>query len=73
MPARTSDRPNGQEGYFVRFKTFEHDEGASLVEEFDRLALDRNWSSKRYQKEKQKCFAEEFHHHFGKDQNKLDS
>ncbi|KAK5936607.1 hypothetical protein PMZ80_011135 [Knufia obscura] len=73
MSISSSGGPFPEAGYFGRFGGFEHDESASLVEEFDRLALHQSWSSKskRYRQEKQKCFAEEFHRHYGKDTNKL--
>lgn len=60
-------------GYFAKLKTFEPDQEASLVQEFNRLALSQGWSvrSKRYKKEKQKCFAEEFEQEFGAEEGKL--
>lgn len=62
-----------RKSYFARHTDFEHDESAPLAQEFERLARLRNWrpGSKRYKQEKSRCIAEEFHHQFGRDDNKL--
>lgn len=60
--------------HFTRVKDSELGPNATtLVEEFERLALDRNWApgSKRYRQQKQKYFAREFHQQFGQDENRL--
>lgn len=60
-------------GYFTRFEGFEHDETAALLQEFNRLAITQDWSthSQRYRKERDKCIAEEFQRHYGRDDNNL--
>lgn len=60
--------------YFDRFPTFEHDTSAPILVEFKRLSLHRNWKidSKRYRKNLRACLREEFSHHYGTNQSRLD-
>lgn len=52
------------EDFFSGFRGFERNHGASLTDEFNRLAISRNWKvgGKRYRKNRAECFASEFDH-----------
>jgi hypothetical protein len=60
-------------GYFAGFDDFDHDPDRPLIEEFRRLAINRQWveEGKLYRKECQKCFAQEFGLHFNHGQSHL--
>ncbi|OCL02572.1 hypothetical protein AOQ84DRAFT_304476 [Glonium stellatum] len=60
-------------GFFSSFREFEREPGASLTEEFERLAISRNWKvgGKKYRKNRGKCFASEFDRLYGTDGSKI--
>lgn len=61
------------EDFFSGFRGFERDDGASLTDEFNRLAISRNWKveGKRYRKNRAACFASEFDHLYRTDGSKI--
>lgn len=61
------------EDFFSGFRGFERDQGASLTDEFNRLAISRNWKvgGKRYRKNRAECFASEFDHLYQPDGSKI--
>lgn len=61
------------DGFFSQYPEFDHDPTAPLVAEFQRLSLQRGWKAggKKYRQSRQKCFAQEFEHHYGHASDKL--
>ena len=61
------------EDFFSGFGGFERDHGASLTDEFNRLAISRNWKvgGKKYRKNRAECFASEFDHLYQTDGSKI--
>ncbi|KAI9738775.1 MAG: hypothetical protein M1834_008282 [Cirrosporium novae-zelandiae] len=59
-------------GYFDQFPFFDHDPGALLKEEFDRLACAMNWNSRERRLQWDWCLRKEFQIHYGSEA-KLDN
>lgn len=61
------------ENFFSQYPEFNQDPTASLVGEFQRLSLQRGWKAggKKYRQSRQKCFTQEFEHHYGHASDKL--
>ena len=59
--------------YFAKFRDFDYDSTAPLVDEFQRLAASHQWreGGKVYRKQRQNCFAHTYEQYFSKDQNTL--
>lgn len=53
--------------FFAAFEDFDYDETALLIDEFHRLAISRQWGlgSRKFRKQRQKCFEQAFDKHFG--------
>lgn len=52
--------------FFTNFPDFDHDPAASILEEFERLTIHRQWKrgGERWKKERNRCLNEEFEHHY---------
>lgn len=61
------------DSFFSKYPEFDHDPTASLVGEFQRLSLQRGWKpgGKKYRQTRQRCFTQEFEHHYGHASDKL--
>ena len=51
--------------YFSRFDDFDHDPQASLLAEFNRLALDQDWDKRQEAQERSKCLLAQAQVHIG--------
>ncbi|KAH7112808.1 hypothetical protein B0J11DRAFT_180242 [Dendryphion nanum] len=66
-------QPNmGRSSCWADFPTFVCNSRGNLLDEFNRLANETNWSKKECAEERAKCYAAEFHFHFVKGKTKLE-
>lgn len=59
--------------FFAAFEDFNYDETALLIDEFQRLAISRQWGlgTRKYRNQRQKCFEQAFDKHFGATEKNL--
>ena len=63
-----------EDGYFSRYPAFNRNQEASLLEDFERLAIENEWATggRQYRRQREQLISSEFQQRYGNSEDRLE-